>query len=91
MPASDQETNQNQPGSNQGQIFKEKQDVAAEICCPICFEEMVAPKKILCCTNGKQFFFLTFFQNFPTNFERWNWSLRLFGVFQTFAWNTVFI
>jgi len=52
LPPSDQETNQNQPGSNQGQIFKEKQDVAAEICCPICFEEMVAPKKILCCTNG---------------------------------------
>ena len=58
MPASDQETNQNQPGSNQGQLFKEKQDVAAEICCPICFEEMVAPKKILCCTNGKQIFFI---------------------------------
>ena len=57
LPASDQETNQNQPGSNQGQIFKEKQDVAAEICCPICFEEMVAPKKILCCTNGKHFFY----------------------------------
>ena len=23
-----------------------------EICCPICFEEMIAPKQILCCSNG---------------------------------------
>ena len=23
-----------------------------ELCCPICFEEMVSPKKILCCRNG---------------------------------------
>ena len=23
-----------------------------EICCPICFEEMITPKQILCCSNG---------------------------------------
>ncbi len=27
-------------------------DLADEVCCPICFEEMVAPKQILCCSNG---------------------------------------
>lgn len=29
-----------------------QQDVHHEICCPICFEEMVTPKQILCCSNG---------------------------------------
>jgi hypothetical protein len=23
-----------------------------EVCCPICFEEMISPKLILCCSNG---------------------------------------
>jgi len=42
----DQENGQNQ------QPFNEKPQIAAEICCPICFEEMTPPKQILCCTNG---------------------------------------
>ena len=39
--------------SNQDQPINEIPQIAAEICCPICFEEMISPKKILCCTNGK--------------------------------------
>ena len=31
---------------------KNKEDLATEISCPICFEEMVSPKLILCCSNG---------------------------------------
>ena len=27
-------------------------ELVNEISCPICFEEMVSPKQILCCTNG---------------------------------------
>ena len=34
------------------QPLNEKPQIAAEICCPICFEEMTPPKQILCCTNG---------------------------------------
>lgn len=29
-----------------------RDDLATEISCPICFEEMVNPKLILCCSNG---------------------------------------
>ena len=29
-----------------------RDDLATEISCPICFEEMVNPKMILCCSNG---------------------------------------
>ena len=29
-----------------------KKDMATETSCPICFEEMVSPKSILCCSNG---------------------------------------
>ena len=31
--------------SNQERLFD-------EICCPICFEEMVPPRNVLCCPNG---------------------------------------
>ena len=26
--------------------------LATQVCCPICFEELVNPKMILCCSNG---------------------------------------
>ena len=29
-----------------------KEDFLNEIACPICFEEMVSPKFVMCCTNG---------------------------------------
>jgi len=29
-----------------------KEDFLTEIACPICFEDMVSPKLIMCCTNG---------------------------------------
>ena len=43
--------------NDQQQPLNEMPQVAAEICCPICFEEMKAPKQILCCTNGKCFMY----------------------------------
>ena len=39
-------------GPRQDQNTKPNADLVQEICCPICFEEMVSPKLILCCTNG---------------------------------------
>ena len=37
----------NSPG-----VSTTRDDLATEISCPICFEEMVNPKLILCCSNG---------------------------------------
>ena len=31
---------------------KKNNELHQEICCPICFEEMISPKQILCCSNG---------------------------------------
>ena len=50
---SDEGNRREEHGSNQDQPINEIPQIAAEICCPICFEEMISPKKILCCTNGE--------------------------------------
>ena len=42
-----QENTNNPPNTSEKQAPLDQ-----EICCPICFEEMITPKQILCCSNG---------------------------------------
>lgn len=39
-------------GNGNKKPLRPRGDLAVEVCCPVCMDEMVAPRRILCCSNG---------------------------------------